>query len=129
MPDIPQAWLALIGAVLGGSGLKFIEHWLTRPRLRDDAATAFRNELRVEMNNLRAELKAAETDLDMWKAKYYDILERLSQSNIARDEALHKIQDSANKALERGHNSLEKKEIQHARDLAADELKESEKDV
>lgn len=126
MPEISQAWLALIGAVLGGSGLKFIEHYLSRPKIKEDSATAFRNELRQEMVALRTELKSAETDLDMWKVKYYDLLEQLSRARIDRDEALHKIQDAADDALYSEHTNSEKMDIQIARDTAAKELRESE---
>lgn len=127
MPEISQAWLALIGAILGGSGLKFIEHYLTRPKIKDDTAAAFRNELRQEMITLRAELRSAETDLDMWRDKYYVILEQLSRARIDRDEALHKIQDAANDALHSDHTAQEKKDIQDARDIAARKLAEDDK--
>lgn len=126
MPEISQAWLALIGAILGGSGLKFIEHYLSRPKIKDDSATAFRNELRQEMISLRTELRAAETDLDMWKAKYYDILEQLSKARIDRDEALYRIQDATNAALQSDHSKNEKLEIKDARDIASDELGKSD---
>lgn len=68
-----EAWLALIGALLGGSGLKFIEHWLNRSKVKDDTAAQFRNELREEVKNLREELRKTEEDKDKWQKDYYDL--------------------------------------------------------
>lgn len=84
MPEISQAWLALIGAVLGGSGLKVIEYWLNKSRVENDAAATFRNELRDEVKTLRNELRQAETELDAWKAKYYELMDEFLKfrSNI-----------------------------------------------
>lgn len=75
MPEINQAWLALIGALLGGSGLKVIEHWLNRSKGKDDTATDFRNELRTDIKDLRAELARTEDELDKWRVKYYALMD------------------------------------------------------
>lgn len=82
MPDlggISEAWLALIGALLGGSGLKVIEHWLNKSKVKDDAATSFRKELREEVTLLREELRKAETELDLWRDKYYSLMDEYSK--------------------------------------------------
>ncbi len=126
MPDIPQAWLALIGALLGGSGLKFIEHYLSKPKIKEDTATQFRNELREEMKTLKEELREAEKGLDEWKIKYFTLLEEFSRAKIERDEALHKIQEAADQSLHSEHTHGEKRKIQEARDIAARELRERE---
>lgn len=122
MPEISQAWLALIGALLGGSGLKFIEHWLSRPKVKDDAASSFRNELREEVKNLRDELRKTEQELDAWRAKYYALMDEFSRAKIERDNALQKIQDEADHALTLPHNPHEKEAIQDARDTAKEVL-------
>lgn len=125
MPEISQAWLALIGALLGGSGLKFIEHWLSRPKVKDDAASAFRNELREEVKNLREELRKTEAELDVWRSKYYALLDEFSQAKLDRDQALKKIQDAADdvaKTLD-VHAEQEKAVVQAARDKAAEAVK------
>jgi hypothetical protein len=75
MPEINQAWIALIGALLGGSGLKVIEHWLNRSKTKDDSATNFRNELRSDIKELRLELAKTEEELDNWRVKYYALME------------------------------------------------------
>lgn len=122
MPEISQAWLALIGALLGGSGLKFIEHYLSRPKVKEDAASAFRAELREEVKNLREELRKTEADLDEWRTKYYALLDEFSKAKIDRDNALQKIQDAADVALSLPHDQSEKKTIQQARDTAKEVL-------
>lgn len=76
MEDINQAWLALIGALLGGSGLKVIEYWLNRSKNRDDAAASFRNELRQDVTALRDELRKTEQERDMWRDKYYELRDK-----------------------------------------------------
>lgn len=124
MPEISQAWLALIGALLGGSGLKFIEHWLSRPKVKDDAASAFRNELREEVKNLREELRKTEQELDEWRTKYYALMDEYSKAKRDRDDALRKIQEDADYALTQPHNPEEKEAIQDARDTAKEVLGE-----
>jgi len=122
MPEISQAWLALIGAILGGSGLKFIEHYLSRPKIKDDSATAFRNELREEVKNLRDELRKTEVELDTWRAKYYALLEEFSKAKIARDNALNKIQDVADEALLHPRATGDRETVQQARNSAKEVL-------
>jgi len=122
VPEVSQAWLALIGAVLGGSGLKFIEHYLSRPKIKDDSATAFRNELREEVKNLRDELRKTELELDTWRAKYYALLEEFSKAKIARDNALNKIQDVADEALLHPRATGDRETVQQARNSAKEVL-------
>jgi len=88
MPEISQAWVALIAALLGGSGLKVIEYWLNKSKVEQDSAAAFRNELRDEVKTLRDELRKAESELDQWKAKYYELMDEFLKfrSNIDRSK-------------------------------------------
>jgi predicted nuclease with TOPRIM domain len=79
MPEISASWLALIGALLGGSGLKVIEYWLNKSKVKDDSATSFRKELREEVTSLREELRKAEAELDAWRDKYYKLMDEYSQ--------------------------------------------------
>src|ERR1044072_4262498 len=92
MPDISQAWLALIGAVLGGSGLKIIEYWLNRSKVREDAATQMRTELRDEIKSLREELRTVEDELDKWRGKYYELMDEFMKAKGDLAEALRKAQ-------------------------------------
>lgn len=94
MPEINQGWLALIGALLGGSGLKFIEHWLNKGKTKEDSALALRAELREDLKTARAELDRAEDETDEWRAKYYIILE--GWQNLRAD--LNQTIDELNRA-------------------------------
>lgn len=83
-----EAWIALIGAVFGGAGLKLVEHLVNRSKLRIDAAADIREELREEINSLRKEVRVLSSDLDEWKNKYYLLLERFNRMKIE-----HQISD------------------------------------
>jgi hypothetical protein len=90
MPEINQAWLALIGALLGGSGLKVIEHWLNRSKTKDDSATDFRNELRTDIKDLRAELARTEEELDKWRVKYYALMDEFIKFKAGQQDKTEK---------------------------------------
>lgn len=64
--------VALIGTLMGGVGLKVVEHWLGRNKVKIDDAAKLRDELRLEITALRAENKQLEADVDKWKKDYYD---------------------------------------------------------
>lgn len=86
MPDINQGWLAIIGALLGGSGLKVIEYWLNRSKTKDDTATDFRNELRTDIKDLRDELRKAEEELDKWRVKYYALMDEFIKYKLGEEK-------------------------------------------
>lgn len=84
------AWIALLGTVFGGAGLKLIENFLSRGQGKADAATAMREELRKESTSLREELRVVEKDLDAWKEKYFLLLQEYLElkSQFTHDEPL-----------------------------------------
>jgi hypothetical protein len=92
MPEINQAWLALFAALLGGSGLKVIEYWLNRSKTQDDSAAAMRTELREEVRNLREELRTVEEQLDLWRGKYYELMEEFMKAKGDLSEAMRQQQ-------------------------------------
>jgi len=96
MPEISQAWLALLGALLGGSGLKFIEYWLSRSKVREDAAAQMRTELRDEIKVLREELRTVEDELDKWRGKYYELMDEFMKAKSDLAEALARARNQAN---------------------------------
>jgi hypothetical protein len=69
-----EAIVALIAAIFGGAGLKAIEATLSRSKARSDVATQIRDELRVEVRELREEVRAIGASLDDWKSRYYRLL-------------------------------------------------------
>jgi hypothetical protein len=80
--------IALLGTLFGGAGLEFIKRWLGKAKERDDTATALRNELRGELTSLKKELANVEKELDEWKAKYYEVVERYLTIKIQYENAL-----------------------------------------
>lgn len=71
---VSDAWLAVIGAIMGGSGLKVLDAWLSRAKGKDDSAAKFRDELRAEVTALREDLRKAESEKDEWQRQYYELL-------------------------------------------------------
>lgn len=73
-------FIALVGTIFGGAGLKFIENWLGRAKERTTEAASIREELRKEIDNLRLQLERADSEekrleglVEDWRAKYYDL--------------------------------------------------------
>lgn len=79
---LDPAWIALIGTICGGIGLKILEHWLGKSKVKIDEAAKIREELRIEVNGLRIENKHLDSELDKWKKDYYDLRDK----NIQRPE-------------------------------------------
>lgn len=94
MPEITTAWIALIGTVLGGVGLKFVEHWLSRSKVRDDTAAQLRNELRTEIQGLKTELNNVESDLDKWRGKYYELMDNFIKVKSELETAMRQLQQN-----------------------------------
>lgn len=99
MPDISVdgAWLAVIGTIFGGAGLKIIEAWLGKAKQRQDHGAEIREELRKEVIGLREELAKAkveelrlETEVEAWRSKYYDqfvtITEKTTELTLAAEK-------------------------------------------
>lgn len=73
---LDPTWIALIGTVFGGVGLKTVEYWLGKNRVRVDDAAKIREELRADMAVQRAEIVQLEAALDKWRSEYYGLLEK-----------------------------------------------------
>lgn len=80
--------IALIGTVLGGVGLKIVEHLLGRRKLRDDTASQLRGELRIEIESLRQEIHKVESDVEQWREKYYLLLEQFLAMKVKLERAV-----------------------------------------
>lgn len=98
MPSIDPAWIALIGTLCGGIGLKVAEHWLGKNKVKVDAATQMRDELRFEITAQREEIKDLETDVEKWRSDYYDLRDKYIQLQTELMIALQKIKDEAKAA-------------------------------
>lgn len=88
---IDPAIIALAGTVFGGVGLKLVENWLGRSRVRIDDAAQIRNELRLEVEALRKENSTLEGDVDKWRESYYNLREQAMKKDAELIVALDKV--------------------------------------
>jgi len=86
--DYAVPLMALIGTLFGGAGLEFIRRWLGKAKEKDDTATALRQELRTELTAMKVEQAALEKELDEWKQKYYDVVEKYLTIKIQYENAV-----------------------------------------
>jgi hypothetical protein len=91
---VNDAVIALLAAVFGGAGLKFVEALIGRGKVKFDVATQIREELRSEINQLREELRKeiearrkVEAEVVVWKDKYYVVIERLTAVQLQLSNA------------------------------------------
>lgn len=78
--------VALLGTIFGGAGLKIIETWLGRAKERATEAQTMREELRKEIEGLRAQLEKSDEEekrlegvIEEWRGKYYDLRDEKQQ--------------------------------------------------
>ena len=93
-------FLALLGTLFGSAGLKVIEYWLSRAKVKEDDATRLRSELRSEADRIRIELADTEKQLDIWKEKYYTLMEESIQIKSELRAALGLVKKDAQKGLD-----------------------------
>lgn len=74
------ALLALIGTIIGTIGLELLRSWLAKAKEHAAQEQSIRDELRKELDNLRAlldksqeEILRLEANVDQWREKYYDL--------------------------------------------------------
>ena len=77
--SLDPTWLALIGALFGGTGLKIIDHQLNKRRDRTDDAARIRDELRIEINSQREEISALSKERDKWRDDYYNLRDEVGR--------------------------------------------------
>ena len=88
---------AVVGTIFGGAGLRLVEHWLSRNKVRVDDAARIRDELRLEVIAQREEIKQLETDVDKWKGEYYNLRDKYIQIQTELTLALQRIKEEAGK--------------------------------
>src|SRR6478609_9438782 len=79
-------FIALIGTIFGGVGLKVVEQWLGRAKERSTEAAGIREELRKEIDALRVQIEKSNAEelrlegmIDEWRSKYYDLRDEKQQ--------------------------------------------------
>lgn len=107
MPTLDPAWIALIGTLCGGLGLKLLEHWLGKSKVKVDEATKMREELRIDITKRDDEIKLLETEVDNWRRDYYDLRDKYSTLNTEYLIALEKIKTEAEEAVKRASQPVD----------------------
>lgn len=74
---LDPAWIAFLGAAFGGAGLKLIEHWLGKNRVKVSDAQQIRDELRQTVTDQKAEIAELEESRDKWQREYYDLRDKM----------------------------------------------------
>jgi uncharacterized coiled-coil DUF342 family protein len=92
MIHVEEPWIALMGTVFGGAGLKVVEAIVGRKKWKADAAFQLREELRKELTELREESDQLRDELDEWRTKYYSLVSSIASGDLK--EALRKISES-----------------------------------
>ncbi len=91
---LDPTWLALIGALFGGAGLKVIDHQINKKRLKTDDAARIREELRMEITSQKEEIAKLESDRDKWRADYYDLRDQFSKLQTELTIAIQHLKNS-----------------------------------
>lgn len=92
-------FVAVVGTLFGGAGLKVIESWLGRAKERSAEESAMREELRKQIDALREQLDKATGEeqrleglIEEWRGKYYDLRDEhakvVTELTILKDRLL-----------------------------------------
>jgi len=92
---LDPAWIALIGTLCGGVGLKAAEHWLGRNKVKTDDAARIRDELRMEITAQREEIKQLEDAANKWREEYFNLKEKYINLQTELTLALANIKHEA----------------------------------
>lgn len=93
------AWIALTGTVAGSVGLRVVEHFLTRNKVKVDDAARIRDELRLEITTQREEIKQLEADAIKWRDEYYNLRDKYVELQTELTLALRTLRDEAEAAV------------------------------
>lgn len=66
--EIDGAWLALIGTLFGGAGLKLIEAYLGR----GSAKSTIRRDLVEEVGKMQERMDRVEEEVTFWRSRFYE---------------------------------------------------------
>ncbi len=103
----PSAILVFLGTVLGGVGLRYIDHLLTRKKQTLDEGAAWRKELREESNSRKLEIDELEAEVEKWRTMYYDLREQYALLKVQLEIALMQIKREADNAQQMLPDPLE----------------------
>lgn len=95
MPPIDPAWIALIGTLCGGLGLKVVEHWLGKSQRESTDAKDIRSELRQQITDQKEEIRLLEAEVDKWRTQYLDLRDKYTQQQTELIIALQNVKSQA----------------------------------
>lgn len=99
--NLDPAWIALIGTLCGGIGLKVLEHWLGKSQIKIDEAAKLRDELRIQINAQGQRILLLEQEVDEWREKAYDWRDKYTEVNAQYTVALEKLRAEVEAAAKR----------------------------
>lgn len=79
---LDPAWIALIGTLFGGIGLKILEHWLGKSESRKNSNRELRRDLNDELQELIARVDRLEDEVTLWRDRYYAEQEKVAVLRI-----------------------------------------------
>lgn len=96
------AIVAGVCTIFGGIALKVTEAWLNRSSSRTTEAAEIRNELRLQISSLREDLvrlqterDAVEREVDEWKDRYYEQVQKMTALLIEAERLKQKVLEYA----------------------------------
>src|SRR5690349_9091125 len=90
--------VALVGTIMGGVGLKVVEHWLSKGKVKVDDAARLRDELRLEITTQKEEIRQLEAEVEKWRKEYYDLFQKYMSLETDLKLALHNIKKEVESA-------------------------------
>lgn len=73
IPPLDPGWAALFVTVFGGIILEIVRKFLNKRQQTVDEATRLRGELREQIEDLKEDIKALETERDRYRDEYYEL--------------------------------------------------------
>ena len=102
MADLTPVVIALVGTIFGGAGLKATEYWLTSASRKNEGEFKLRDELRLQIADLkeelarqRTEIDKTEAEMDSWRDKYWQLREQYAELQTELLSALQQIKENA----------------------------------
>jgi len=111
-------WQALTtglpGFLLGAGGIKILELCYAHRKQDVDDAALIRQELRLEVQHFRERADKFDKDLDEWKDKYYNILQKQTQMQVDLKtwETMHQECSEQYSLLKEKYDQLHKEVVQ-----------------
>lgn len=98
MIDISPTWVALLGTVFGGVGLKVVESRLAKKTKQMDIQANFQltlerqiETLKKDIINMRVEVDSTEKEMDEWREKYWKLMEEFNAKQVDLLTALSQL--------------------------------------